>query len=168
MNINDINIRTELQSGDIGYVIYLHGKIYNNEHNYGIEFESYVAVGLHEFIHQYNPLKDCVWIAEHNNKIIGFLLLMHRENNAAQLRYFIIEPAYRGIGLGKKLMNLCMDSFSTNNYQSAYLLTTIELLAAASLYIRHGFKLMEEKTTHTFGKLLIEQRYELIPNNQNH
>jgi len=162
MNIEEINIRTNLQSGDIGYVIYLHGKLYKKEYNYGIEFESYVAMGFNEFITQYNPLLDRVWIAEHGNKIIGFLLLMHRKNKAAQLRYFIIEPEYRGIGLGKKLMNLFMEFLSCNSYKSAYLWTTHELSAAASLYIHHGFKLTEEKTTDSFGKVLAEQRYDLV------
>jgi len=161
MNINDINLRTNLQSGDLGYAIYLHGKLYKDEYNYGIEFETYVALGLHEFFHQYNPLKDCVWIAEHRNKIVGFLLLMHRENNIAQLRYFLIKPEYRGIGLGKKMMNLFIEFFYDNNYQSAYLWTTHELNTAASLYIRHGFRLTKEKTTNSFGKTLKEQRYDL-------
>ncbi len=162
MNIEDINIRTNLQSGDLGYVAYLHGKLYKDEYNYGIEFESYVALGLHEFYNQYNPMKDRVWIAEHKNKIIGFLLLMHRENNTAQLRYFLIEPEYRGIGLGKKMMNLFMEFLRDSNYQSAYLWTTHELTTAASLYIRHGFKLTEEKLTNSFGKTLKEQRYDLF------
>ncbi len=161
MNIEDINIRTNLQSGDLGYVAYLHGKLYKDEYNYGIEFESYVALGLHEFYNQYNPMKDRVWIAEHKNKIIGFLLLMHRENNTAQLRYFLITPEYRGIGLGKKMMNLFMEFLRDSNYQSAYLWTTHELTTAASLYIRHGFKLTEEKLTNSFGKTLKEQRYDL-------
>ncbi len=162
MNIEDINIRTNLQSGDLGYVAYLHGKLYKDEYNYGIEFESYVALGLHEFYNQYNPMKDRVWIAEHKNKIIGFLLLMHRENNTAQLRYFLITPEYRGIGLGKKMMNLFMEFLRDSNYQSAYLWTTHELTTAASLYIRHGFKLTEEKLTNSFGKTLKEQRYDLF------
>lgn len=162
MNVEDINIRTNLQSGDLGYVIHLHGKLYKDEYNYGIEFETYVAKGLHEFFQQYNPSKDRVWIAEHKNKIIGFLLLMHRKNNAAQLRYFLIEPEYRGIGLGKKIMDLFIEFLTNNNYQSAYLWTTHELTVAASLYMRHGFKMTEEKTTNSFGKTLKEQRYDLI------
>jgi len=46
-------------------------------------------------------------------------------------------------------------------YTSAYLWTTNELPAAASLYIRHGFTLTEEKASTTFGKKVVEQRYDL-------
>ena len=159
--LRDISIRTELKPGDLGYVIYRHGKLYNEEYNYGIIFETYVAVGIHEFYKNYNPEKDSVWICEHDQKIIGFLLLMHRENNVAQLRYFYIEPAYRGIGLGKKLMELYMNFLKGKGYRSSYLWTTHELYSAASLYKRHGFKLTEEKESTAFGKVLIEQRYDL-------
>lgn len=159
--INDIKIRTKLKPGDIGYVIYLHGEIYKKEYNYGIEFETYVAKGLHEFYQTYDPHKDRVWICEHNGRIIGFLLLIKR-GEAAQLRYFLIEKEYRGIGLGKKLMNLYMDFFHKCGYESSYLWTTHELNAAANLYTKNGFKLVKEKSSDAFGKRLHEQKYELI------
>src|SRR5690349_15940349 len=107
-DLKDISIRTRLKNGDMGYIIYLHGYWYKKEYNYSIAFESYVAKGFHEFYSQYDPNKDCVWICEHADSIVGFLLLMHRENHAAQLRYFMILPRYRGMGLGKKLMELYM------------------------------------------------------------
>jgi len=105
------------------------------------------------------PSKDSVWICEHHDRMVAFLLLMHRENNAAQLGYFLIEPRYRGIGLGKKLMQLYMEFLRACRYQSPYLWTTHELEAAASLYKRFGFKLTEEKESTAFGKRLREQRY---------
>jgi ribosomal protein S18 acetylase RimI-like enzyme len=160
--LDDIVIRHTLRPGDIGYIIHLHGHIYAVEYNYGIEFESYVAEGLLEFYRRYDPEKDRMWICEHNRSIVGFLLLMHRENNAAQLRYFLIHPEYRGIGLGKKLMELFMEFFHACGYTSTYFLTTNELHAAASLYTRHGFILTEEKESTEFGKRLVEQRYELV------
>jgi len=160
-SLADISIRTVLQPGDIGYVVYLHGALYGREYNYGIQFETYVAKGLCEFYEKYDPNRNRVWICEHKNKIIGFLLLMDR-GNAAQLRYFLIEPEFRGIGLGSKLLNLYMDFLRQCCYQGSYLWTTHELTAAASLYRRLGFKLTEEKESTSFGKALREQRYELI------
>jgi len=161
IKLDDIQIRTELRPGDVGYVIYLHGLHYKNEYGYGIEFETYVAEGLVEFYQQYDPEKDRVWICEHESEMVGFLLLMHR-GDAAQLRYFILQPEYRGIGLGNKLMNLYMDFAKYKKYKSTYLLTTDELLASAHLYKKFGFKLTEEKPSSAFGKPVMQQRYDLM------
>lgn len=158
--LNNITIRTELRPGDIGYVVYLHGKLYGKEYGYGIDFETYVAKGFYEFYQKYDETKDRVWICEHNEQIVGFLLLMNR-GDAAQLRYFIIHPEYRGMGLGQKLMKLYMDFLHKCGYTSCYLLTTNELDAAAYLYKKHGFELVEEKPSENFGKPLYEQKYEL-------
>lgn len=159
--INDISVRNNLQPGDLGYIIYLHGKLYKQEYNYGIEFEMYVAQGLQEFFRNYDLKKDRIWICEHQKKIIGSLLLMHRENTSAQLRYFLIAPQYRNLGFGKKLMQLFMDFFYECNFKSCYLWTTDELISAASLYKRFGFILSEEKISNAFGKKVREQRYDL-------
>jgi GNAT superfamily N-acetyltransferase len=160
MNLNDVTIRTDLRPGDLGYVIYRHGVLYNREYGYGISFEAYVGEGVAEFYRNYDPEADRAWICEHGDRIVGFLLLMHREKGIAQLRYFYLEPEYRGIGLGKKLMELYMDFMTASGYRSSYLWTTHELGAAASLYIRHGFRLAAEKESGAFGKPVLEQRYD--------
>ena len=161
ISLDDISIRTELQPGDLGYVTYLHGALYHQEYNYGLQFESYVAKGLCEFYEKYNPERSRIWACEHNDRMIGFLLLMDR-GSAAQLRYFLIEPQYRGIGLGSKLLKLYMDFLHECGYKESYLWTTHELDKAAFLYKRFGFKLTEEKESTAFGKPLKYQRYDLI------
>lgn len=159
-SLADIHIRTELRPGDLGYVAFLHGELYSREYGFSLQFEGYVLTSLNEFLHQYDPLTSRVWICEHQQKIIGFLALMNR-GDSAQLRYFIIDPNYRGIGLGKELMKRFMTFYQEAGYTSCYLLTTDELHSAASLYKRYGFKLVEEKHSSAFGKPLIEQKYEL-------
>ena len=161
VSLDNINIRTDLLPGDIGYVTYMHGVLYSREYNYGLQFESYVAKGLCEFYEKYNPERNRIWACEHNDRMIGFLLLMDR-GKAAQLRYFLIEPEYRGIGLGARLLNLYMDFLRRCGYQESYLWTTHELDAAAALYKRLGFRLTEEKESTAFGKSLREQRYDLF------
>jgi len=161
--LEDIHIRTTISPGDLGYVTYMHGYLYHKEYNFEHVFEKYVAEGLLEFYNQYDPATNRAWVCEHNLTIIGFLALMNR-GDAAQLRYFIIDPNYRGIGLGKKLMNLFIDFMKSCGYQKAYLLTTKGLDPAISLYTRHGFKFSEEKNTNIFGKPSIEHRYDLITN----
>lgn len=160
--LNEISIRTDIRPGDLGYVMYRHGKLYGEENNYGVAFETYVGSGLYEFYKNYNPELDRVWICEQGDKIVGFLLLMHRENNRAQLRYFYFEPECRGLGLGNKLMQLFVDFAKACNYEVAYLWTTNELPTAHHLYKKFGFKLTEERPSNDFGKSVVEQRYDLI------
>ena len=157
--LKDISIRTELKPGDMGNVIAMHGRLYQEEYGFGIQFETYVAKGLCEFYEKYQPERNRIWACEHEGRMIGFLLLMDR-GEAAQLRYFLIEPEYRGIGLGSKLIGLFMEFLQECGYQAAYLWTTHELTTAATLYQRVGFKLTEEKESTAFGKALIEQRYD--------
>ena len=161
ISLSDIQIRTELQPGDMGYVIHLHGKLYQQEYQYPIQFEKYVAEGLLEFYNNYNSTNNRVWVCEYKDTMVGFMLLMNR-GSVAQLRYFLLVPAVRGIGLGKKLMEYYMSFLKEAGYNSSYLLTTNELTAAAHLYKRHGFKLTEQKESTTFGKQAVEQRYDLV------
>ena len=161
VSLNDILVRTELEPGDLGYVIHIHGRLYGREYNYGIQFETYVAKGLCEFYEKYDPQRSRIWVCEHHDQMIGFLLLMDR-GESAQLRYFLIEPQYRGIGLGSKLLNLYIEFLRQRGYQRSYLWTTHELATAANLYKRFGFQLTEEIESTSFGKPLREQRYDLI------
>jgi DNA-binding MarR family transcriptional regulator/GNAT superfamily N-acetyltransferase len=164
ISLTDINIRTELKPGDMGNLIYLHAQMYAQEYGYGLHFEGYVATTLHEFIEQYNPENQRVWVCEYLGKMIGFMLLMNR-GKAAQLRYFIILPEYRGIGLGKKMMDLFLDFLQACRYESAYLWTTNEQQTAAYLYRKAGFKMTEEMESERFDKKVIEQKYELLVKN---
>jgi GNAT superfamily N-acetyltransferase len=162
LSLSDIAIRTDLRPGDRGYLIRLHATLYAGEYGFGPQFERYVAESMLEYWGQYDPDRNRAWICEHEGRIVGSIFLMDR-GEAAQLRYFVLLPGYRGIGLGKKLMDLWMDFYRRCGYKSAFLLTTSELEAAAALYRRHGFVLVSESRHSDFGKPVIEQRYELAP-----
>jgi N-acetylglutamate synthase-like GNAT family acetyltransferase len=158
----DIRIRTKFRPGDIGYVTYLHGILYKKEYRYGVDFESYVAAGLADFQKNYDPARSRIWICEYNKKIVGCIALVSR-GDSAQLRYFLIDPSCRGIGLGQKLIRMWMKFLRDAGYKHAYLLTTHELPAAAHLYTSVGFTLTHETpVTGVFGKAVREQRYDLI------
>ncbi len=161
INLEDVSIRTELRPGDAGWVIHRHGVLYAREYGFDVRFDAYVAAGFAEFLERYDPARDRVWVCGHEGRMIGFMLLMDR-GDAAQLRYFLIEPEYRGIGLGRKLMGLFMDFLKARGYRRAYLWTTHELAAAAHLYLAFGFSLTEEKESTAFGKPLREVRYDIL------
>lgn len=164
ISLQDIAIRNTLLPGDLGYIAYVHGELYARECGYGLSFEAYVLDGLKDFAREYDAAKDRVWICQHQQRIIGFMVAQHREE-ALQLRYLLFRPEYRGIGLGKKLMQAFMEFMKAANYTKAFLWTTEEQHAAIALYARFGFRLTGEKPSDAFGKRLVERRYQLDPEN---
>lgn len=161
ISLNDISIRTELHAGDIGDILSMHGRLYYKEYGYTGPFEMYVAQSLAEFIELYNPARNRIWVCEHNDRMVGTLVLLDR-GDAAQLRYFLFEPEYRGLGLGTKLMDSFVEFLRDCDYKSSYLWTTEQQVVAAKVYMRYGYTLTEEKPSTAFGIPLIEQRYDLI------
>jgi len=161
ISIDDISIRTELRPGDIGEMLSMHGRLYFKEYGYTGPFEMYVAQSLAEFIELYNPKRNRIWVCEHASRMIGSLVLMDR-GQAAQLRYFLFEPEYRGLGFGTKLMDSFMEFLRDCGYKSSYLWTTQQQVIAAKVYQRYGYQLTEEKPSMAFGVPLTEQRYDLI------
>lgn len=157
----DFSIRNTLIPGDLGQAAFLHGKIYAEEHGFGQGFEAYVMESLLEFYRQYDPAKDKVWVVEKGKKMGGFLVLMHRPENQAQLRYFILEKEYRGTGIGRLLMKEWMETFRQKAYSGAYLYTTSGLDSAVHLYESFGFRKVSEKYSEEFGVPLKEILYRL-------
>lgn len=154
-------IRHNIKPGDIGYLIYLHGIVYAKEYGYDQTFEAYVAKGLAEFVQSFSLDNDGIWLAEINGQVIGSIAIEKHSEKEAQLHWFFVHPNYRGLGLGKELMNEALQFCKKREYKTIFLWTTSELEAASHLYTHFGFKKTEEKAHKIWGKDLVEERYEL-------
>lgn len=153
---NGLHLRNHLLPGDLGQVAAMHGRIYAEEHDFAIGFEAYVMECLMEFYSRYKSDRDGVWILEDGNRLVGFLALMHRPNQCAQLRFLILEKRYRGIGIGKKLMEEWIKFYHEKKYKQAYLYTTSGLDPAIELYKKFGFEKKSEIHSRYFGMPLLE------------
>jgi len=154
-------IRHQIKPGDIGYLTYLHGILYVKEYGYDKTFEAYVAGGLAEFVQSFNPDKDRIWLAEINGRIIGSIAIVGHSKVDAQLRWFLIHPDYRGLGLGRELIEEALLFCKEHRYKTVFLWTTSELSVARHLYISFGFRKTGEKTHEIWGKRITEERYDL-------
>ncbi|UWD47469.1 helix-turn-helix domain-containing GNAT family N-acetyltransferase [Clostridioides difficile] len=160
INSKEISIRHQIKPGDAGYITYMHGWIYKQEYNYSTAFESYVAQSFYEFLQNYNPELDRLWIAEHNAEIIGCIGIVNH-GNRAQLRWFLLHPDYRGIGLGKSLLNAALDYCHQKKYKSVYLDTTDDLETAIAMYKSMGFIKVTEKENRSWREDLTELEFEM-------
>lgn len=154
-------IRSGLQPGDIGYIIYLHGTLYAQEYGWDHTFEGYVAEGMAKFALSYNEEKDNIWIAEADGQIVGAIAIVGVDAATAQLRWFIVHPGQRGHGLGRALLQRALRFCADKRFEHVFLWTVSELTTAAHLYTSVGFRPTERHTHAIWGKLLTEVRYDL-------
>ena len=164
---SEVIIRTTMEPGDIGYVIYLHGTLYAREYSLDRTFEGGVAERLGEFAKQYDPRKDFWAVAELDGRIIGSIVIHGLADNTALLRFFLLHPDARGRGIGRELMSKAVGFCRERGFQKVALWTISELKAAAHLYREFGFVLTREKTHDIWGPTRTEQEYELILVNEN-
>ena len=156
-----VTLRRGLQSGDVGNLIAMHGWIYRQEYGYDFGFEGYVCKTFYEFLQHYDKEKDGIWFAEDGGKMVGAIAIVGHTQTRAQLRWFILHPSYRGIGLGKRLMGEALHYVQEKGYREVFLLTTKDQQTAIAMYERAGFKQVAEKQTSMWGKDLTELTFEL-------
>lgn len=154
----EISIRTG-KPGDLGYIAYRHGVLYDLEYQLEPIFEAYVLESLLKYAR--SSQDGTIWIAENNGQVAGFIAIIRTDEELAQLRWFLIEPEYRGIGLGRRLMSTAMEYCREKQFKKVFLWTFKGLDAARTLYKSHGFTLAEQVPNDTWKLGVVEERWEL-------
>jgi GNAT superfamily N-acetyltransferase len=155
-----VSIRHELKPGDIGYLTYLHGTLYAMDCGWDHTFEAYVAGPLSEFAKSHTD-REQIWLVEKEGALVGSIAIVQAAQDTAQLRWLLLHPDLRGLGLGRTLLEDAMSFCRKNGYHAMYLWTESKLSAADKLYGANGFQLAQEKTRELWGTVVTEQRYEL-------
>jgi ribosomal protein S18 acetylase RimI-like enzyme len=157
---DSITLRTEMRPGDLGMIVYLHGALYAPERGYGPAFEAYVAAPLADFVRNPSP-RQRLWIAERGGQIVGSIAIVAATAKTAQLRWLLVDPTARGIGLGRRLLDEAIRFSRECAYANIILWTESALTAAARLYRAAGFRNVESKPGCLGGVAVVEEKYEL-------
>lgn len=157
--VKDITIRTQKQ-GDAGYIAYRHCILYEKECGLGGTFEQYVLDSLVKYFEHRSEGE--IWVAEYNGQIVGSIGIVSTDKITAQLRWFLIEPEFRGIGLGRQLMTKAIDYCKQKKFRLVFLWTKQNLEVAHHLYSSFGFALVEQVENNAWKKGVVEERWELL------
>jgi DNA-binding MarR family transcriptional regulator/N-acetylglutamate synthase-like GNAT family acetyltransferase len=158
--IHPVSIRPYRQ-GDLPYIIKRHRELYESEYGFSREFGDYVEKYVQKFDEKHDSERETIWVAENGDRLIGAIAIVKADDATAQLRWFLIEPEARGRGLGRRLMKTVIDFCLEKDYKHVFLWTVNILAAARHLYGSYGFELTETKTNDSWGKNLIEERWDL-------
>jgi DNA-binding MarR family transcriptional regulator/GNAT superfamily N-acetyltransferase len=145
--------------GDLGWVIARNGAIYAEEFGWDTTYEALVARIVADFVAKQDPRREAAWIAELDGAPAGCVFCVHRDDETAQLRLLLVEPAARGLGIGARLVAECLAFAKQAGYRRIMLWTNDVLADARRIYERAGFELRDEETHHSFGHDLVGQTW---------
>jgi ribosomal protein S18 acetylase RimI-like enzyme len=159
--IDGVRIRSDFRAGDIGAVVRLHGVLYAEEHGFDRSFEATVAEELGGFALGFDAERSRVWVAERGGEIVGSIVMAAESERRLQLRWFLVHPYCRSMGVGRRLLDGALDFARDNGARAVFLWTLHDLDAAIRLYRLNGFELTETVTRERWGTTVTEQRYDL-------
>ncbi|MFP3914517.1 MAG: GNAT family N-acetyltransferase, partial [Actinomycetota bacterium] len=150
-----------LRAGDMGWVVQRHGEIYQEEFGWDADFEALVARIVADYHEGRVPGRDDAWMGEVDGARAGSVFCRRRDDDTAQLRILLVEPWARGLGLGSRLVDECIDFARSAGYSRLTLWTNDVLVSARRIYEAAGFRLVHEEAHRSFGKDLVGQNWEL-------
>lgn len=147
-----LDIQKGYVPGVVARLTELHTTYYGELWELGPQFEVEMAEGIAEFIGRYDPDNDGLWtVVDEDRTVRGGIIIDSRKTGqeGAQLRYFILDPALHGNGLGRRLLKRAIEFCRENGYERIFLWTVDELEAAVYLYREFGFEPTDTIDMHT-------------------
>lgn len=100
----------------------------------------------------YNAPKAIYFLVETEGEIIGGCGVAQLDNsteNICELQKMYFLPQARGIGMGAKMMELCLQKATEFGFESIYLETLPQMEDAQKLYKKVGFEYIDEPKGNT-------------------
>ncbi|SIN82417.1 transcriptional regulator, MarR family with acetyltransferase activity [Vannielia litorea] len=150
-----------LAPGDAGWIVERHGALYTRDEGYDATFEALVAEIMCGFLRGHDPSCERGWVAWGGGRRLGSIFCVRITEETAKLRLFFLEPEARGLGLGRKLLDACLEFARGAGYRELVLWTHESHEAACRLYERAGFEKLSCKANRAFGQDTIELEYRI-------
>lgn len=152
--------------GMVGKIVEEHAVYYNGFWSMDHTFEAQVGEEISQCLASFNPEQDGLWAALVDGRFAGSVAIVGTDEGA-RLRWFLVNPAYHGHGLGLLLLEHALKFCRERHYKRVFLWTFRGLEAARRLYLGYGFEMTEEHQVQQWGRELYEQRYDLNLNSAN-
>jgi DNA-binding MarR family transcriptional regulator/GNAT superfamily N-acetyltransferase len=149
------------QAGDLDWIAHRQSVLYTREYGWDGSYEVLAREILAEFEKNFDQRRERSWIAVRAEEIIGSVFVTKGSDTVAKLRLLYVEPAARGTGLGRHLVDTCIAFAREKGYRTLSLWTNDVLVPARRIYQAAGFSCVDAKPHHSFGKDLVGEIWEL-------
>lgn len=151
-------------AGLIGTVSALFGRTIGPSHGVDWTLDAMLAEEQIAFFRCFDPTRDRVWVAMDGDCPAGAITIEGPRpelgEHAARLRFFILDKALRGRGLGNEMMLHAMCFCKEKQYKRVFLTTLPGLEAAMRLYEKYGFRQVGQSGETFHGSRFAELRLE--------
>lgn len=156
-----VHIIAGYRPGLIARITEMHVLYYARASGFGRRFESVVASGLADFCDRLDRDCNAVWTAVRGEEIVGSIAIDGEdlEPGVAHLRWFIMDDAARGGGMGRRLLSTALGFADEHGFAETHLWTFAGLEAARHLYQAHGFVCAEQRSGTQWGSEVLEQHF---------
>ena len=89
------------------------------------------------------------------------MFLVRKTDDIGKLRLLLVEPSARGLGVGKRLVQHCIEFARQAGYRRMTLWTNDILLAARNIYRTAGFRRVSSAPHNDFGPPMVGEEWEL-------
>ena len=158
--LHPVQIRGYAQ-GDEAYVIRRHAELYAREYGLDAAFAAMVDGLVTRFVQTLDPACECLLIPETDGRRMGSVAIARADADTAQLRFFLLEPEARGLGLGLRLAESALAFARGAGYRHVFLETISLLTSARAIYTRLGFSVTHTRPQQDWGREVLEERWEM-------
>jgi GNAT superfamily N-acetyltransferase len=157
----DFELRRELREGDAEAIVEIHERVYRPEYGMDERFVDGVRATVERAVERGWPQGGGAWLVDGPDGLSGCLGLTDEGERLGRVRWVVLAPEARGLGLGKRMITEAVAEARRRCFERLELDTFGALTTAAAIYRSLGFRLVSEERTEMWGPPIAYQHYVL-------
>jgi GNAT superfamily N-acetyltransferase len=138
-------------------VLERHAYLFEDEGGWGEPFIAMIARLIADYLDDPDPEREAAWVAELDGGRVGSVYCVRHSDEVAQLRLLFVDSEARGHGVGRRLVERCIDFGRERGYERMMLSTVSPLESARRIYEAAGFRQTKEEADPAFPEGTLAQ-----------